>query len=94
MKILGNIENVGRIFIIFHHHQNDHHNHFEGYNIVSCFSKQDPYLSPDLFVYHHHHQQQHAIIIIMVTVTECHLPPGWAGVWFQQGVRPYSTIDR
>lgn len=25
---------------------------------------------------------------------ECHLPPGWAGVWFQQGVRPYSTIDR
>lgn len=27
-------------------------------------------------------------------IKECHLPSSWAGVWFQQGVRPYSTIDR
>jgi len=44
-----------------------------------------------------------AILTILLTLSpiiadredqECHLPPGWSGVWFQQGVRPYSTIDR
>ena len=42
--------NIEEKFVVLHCHQNDHQNHFGGYNIVSCVSKQDSHLSPDWFV--------------------------------------------